>query len=361
VYKVFFLETQEEIVILEPRWRERISELRILDHKNLLVCPGCQQPVRVRAGKYRRWHFAHKHLENCLFARQSPELLEVRALLYDWLIERFGIEKVIIEKNLPGLPRPMDAWVQSGESGYGYWIFDTRLSPELRSMLKQVLEGQNLKVNWLFTVNLLNEDEFYPGRLHLTTTEREFLRPSTIDTVAEAAGEASGLTIHYLDSEKLHLITFRRLQLHHPPQRFAGRKLESSLKEIRALTGTGEFIHPVEVDRISRYQKEASAAQQRFTRQEQFLRSISEKRSLATSSPGEEKPVKPDSTSSDSQKTMTTLPQIENSISEPDQSRDRLPFTREGVCRICGKHTTDWISYFGKTGECICRDCAGKR
>ena len=38
--------------------------------------------AQVRAGEIKRWHFAHKHLQDCPLQHESPQILQARALLY---------------------------------------------------------------------------------------------------------------------------------------------------------------------------------------------------------------------------------------------------------------------------------------
>lgn len=43
--------------------------------------------------------------------------------------------------------------------------------------------------------------------------------------------------------------------------------------------------------------------------------------------------------------------------STADSSWDELLREPEGTCQYCGKKTTEWVWFFGKTGMCVCRDC----
>ena len=99
MYKAVHGQEGREIVILDSHWAKGIESLRALDQQDLLVCQGCKQPVRVRAGDIRRRHFAHKQLLTCAYGRESPVLLTARAVLYDWLVTKFG-EKVTVEKKV---------------------------------------------------------------------------------------------------------------------------------------------------------------------------------------------------------------------------------------------------------------------
>ena len=110
MYKARHRPSGDDIIILDPRWMAQLDHLRVLDKQDALVCPGCEQPVRVRAGKIKRWHFAHTHPETCPFRRQSPELLKTRAVLYAWLVGKFGERAVTLEKIAADVhfPRPID-------------------------------------------------------------------------------------------------------------------------------------------------------------------------------------------------------------------------------------------------------------
>jgi hypothetical protein len=184
MYKVLHLSSRQEINLLDRRWRDQIEYLRTLDRRDLLACPGCEQPVRVRAGRFRRWHFAHKHLQNCPFERASLELLAARAMLYERLADQFGSQAVVIEKwiELPGLPRPFDAWVEAGGRAFAYWIFDRRLPPDQRADLNTAFQEAGARVNGLFVSEMLHPEQGLIGnRLYLTTTERAFIDQSSFD------------------------------------------------------------------------------------------------------------------------------------------------------------------------------------
>lgn len=354
MYKVLQIQDQVEITILQQRWKNQVELLRQWGEANVLVCPGCRQPVRIRAGKVRRWHFAHKHLANCPLAGQSVELLTARALVYDWITAFTGEECVSIEKDIAGLPRPLDLWIETATTRFGVWIFDTRLAPELRQTLRTSLEGQGLRVLWLFTLTMLHEDELVPGRLHLTTTEREFLRTSALDAAAEASGEAAGQSLHYLDLQQERLLSFRRLHLEHPPQRYRGRKNEHPLAEIQWLLEAAEPLHPGEAELLKRFTREAAAGRERLRRQEAFLARVHPPQrrlggDLERFSRSEEKAPAP---------SPEIVQEDHQTPPPPPPESGRQPFARQGVCIQCGKLTSDWVRFFGKTGECVCRACA---
>jgi competence CoiA-like predicted nuclease len=95
VYGAVHTNSGEQVVILDAQWRSRLNDLRNLCSADRLMCPVCRQPVWTRAGTQRRWHFAHKHLSDCPSSRELPELLQARAVLYEWLVAKFGTGAVV--------------------------------------------------------------------------------------------------------------------------------------------------------------------------------------------------------------------------------------------------------------------------
>lgn len=332
MYKAVHQPSGQEIIILDTRWMQQIEYLRSLDTKDALVCPGCEQPVRVRAGKIKRWHFAHKHLANCPFEKESPVLLKARAVLYEWLVGKFDVEHVSIEKRLdePSFHRHIDCWVEKEEQVIAYWIFDRRLPPVERSNLFSGFKKMEVSIIWVFASDLLRVDfVMMQDRLHLTTTERAFVRKSEFDRAWQTHFEQLGGSLHYLDADRETLTTYRNLSVVHMPQLYTGRRLEHPIAEILISSNTGEFVHPGEIDqlqsRIKEIEHQKDEAEERLQQARDFFR--------RTPQPETQPPKK------------------------KNHPQSKKPFERWGTCRFCGTETADWITYFGETKECICRKC----
>jgi hypothetical protein len=218
MFKAIDRRSREEIVILDARWRERVAQLRALATQDVLVCQGCEQPVRVRTGKVRRWHFAHKHLENCSYGYELPTLLQIRGVLYEWLVGHFGGE-VAIERKVDDVrfPRPVDCWVETGRASFAYWIIESRTMPQVREELRAGAAQLNAQMNWVLASEMLRPDADIADQVHLTTTEREFIQPSEYDEIAWAT-HACGLgSLHYLDPDERTVTTYRGLYPHSLP------------------------------------------------------------------------------------------------------------------------------------------------
>jgi hypothetical protein len=289
----------------------------------------------VRAGKVKRWHFAHKHLHNCPFERESLELLETRAVLYEWLIEKFGEDYVTIEKTLEvsAPPRHVDCWIEKDNQTFAYWIFDRRMPPDERHQLESSFAQLAMQVNWVFVADLLRvEQDMMQDRLHLTTTERAFIQKSEFDAAWQTHFEQLGGSLHYLDADGKTLKTFRNLDVVHKPQLYRGKHLEHPLADVSASSVTGEFVHPGEIERLQKRQREIEhqkwEAEERLRKAREFF---------------------------------GQAPKNETQSREPEQpASSSHPFERSGTCKFCGTETSDWITYFGPTKECICRNCKDK-
>ncbi|MBC8508783.1 MAG: hypothetical protein ISR58_15670 [Anaerolineales bacterium] len=341
MYKVLHKSSGQEITILDSRWRAQVDYLKSLDKQDDLICPGCEQPVRVRAGKVYRWHFAHKHLQNCPFERESLLLLQTRAVLYKHLASKFGDENVAVEKKLdsPEFPRHIDCWVEKDDQCFAYWIFDQRMPPDERSNLKSCFGKLDSVVNWVLAAEMLRVDLIHSNRVHLTTTERAFINRTDYDLAWQTHITQLGGSLHYLDADCESFITYRNLELSHAPQLYAGKRIETKLSDMLVSLNNGEFVHPGEGEKLRQRQNEISTekkmADQRLHQAAEFLRKISSKHPKSYSKKSAS------STRGDNPRIL-------------DTSR---PFAREGACKFCGTITSDWVTYNGKTKRCICRQC----
>jgi len=334
MYKAINIQDGTSITILDPRWVSAINYLRGLDAQDLLVCQRCKQPMRIRAGEVRRWHFAHKHLLNCPYGQESLALLDARAVLYEWLVSKFG-DQVTIEKhvNAAEFERPIDCWVEQGTNSVAYWIMDKAIRPDDRESLRAGFGRLKATVNWLFAASMLRPDESQAESIHLTTTEREFMQHTVYDEVV--SGELEGKSLHYLDSDQRTLTTFRGLRLIHSPQLFKGHKLSHAIAEILVAPEKGEFVHPGEHEQWQEYRRQQAELEKKHREAEKSLESVPRTRPAVR--PGWRELVEGKPQASD----------------QPAQSIYQI----EGVCEFCGKRTTDLWYYDGKTRLGKCRTC----
>jgi hypothetical protein len=335
-----------EIIILDPGWRNQLSALRSLDRQDALACPYCLQPVRVRAGNYKRWHFAHKHLENCRYENESPVLLQTRAVLYDWLAEKFGPQSVTLEKQLEHavLPRHIDCWVKSGKHYFAYWIFETRKSPIIRDMVLSGFARVTAKVNYLFIADLMNRDPLRRDHLYLTTTERAFMVESSFDRFSHENHTNRGKSLQYLDPNTRTLYTYRGLQMYHSPQLYRGTLISDSLSDVKISLTSGELIYPIEADLMQ-------------SPKEQLKELGAGGKSMATYLPRHfrKRPFPEQSTGKLSQLPTPDLGSYrmsQDDLSVGDRDQEQLP-----QCVFCGRVTGDYWYHDRTTNTCKCRAC----
>jgi hypothetical protein len=339
MFKALNIQNDAEVVIIDPKWARDIENLRAMDRQNNLVCQGCREPVRVRAGEERRYHFAHKHLLNCAYSDESAALREGRAVLYEWLSSKFG-DCVTIEKKVDGydLFRPVDCWVEKDNKIFAYWIFDTALGPEKREQIMNCFCDLKIRENYVFTAGMLRKDSDRSSCIHLTTTEREFMKWSIYD------GVTSRQSLHYLDTQLHKISTFRGLHIIHRPQVFQGFEISNDLSQVQVSPKNGEFVHPGEHERLRQYEEEKTAEERRRKEDQ-------ERRHLLMSSfqvPSNRSPASP----------WTSV--TRTSVKVPVTSQEKPfshPAEKAGVCIFCGVNTTDWWTHDGNTGQCKCKSC----
>lgn len=325
MFKALNARDRKEVVILDPKWLGALTQLRELDRQDILLCQGCKQPVRVRAGEQRREHFAHKHLANCKYEDESAALRDCRAVLYQWLLSKFG-ENVSIEKQIDGinLIRPIDCWVTKGSKIFAYWIFDSAMTPEKRRDLEKIVTKLGVQFHWVFDLRLLKTKQDCPEEIILSTTERYFIRESKYDALySDELFRVSG-TLHYLDSENRTLTTFRGTSLCHAPQIYKGNKMTNEMEKILISPNNGEPVHSGEHEKFKEYENkkrttgafESTRLEIPFTRRES---------------------------------------QVAIDSMQSSQRHDLL--NKSGKCIFCGEVTYDWWDYDGTTGHCRCRTC----
>lgn len=334
-------QTGEAIISVDLRWAGAVSTLRDWSQRGLLRCPGCQQPVLLRAGQHRIWHFAHQHKANCTYGEESLALLQARASLYRWLQAKYANRRgvtVTVEHDLqhPAVPRPVDVWVAG--HNHAYWLIEQTLKPDLRDDLLYAFRDTEIPVQWLFLRTMLRQDNDKPDHLHLTTTERDLLKRSPYDEPHHPHGQS----IHYLDSQTQRVLTIRGAHLVHPPQQFTGTWLEAPLEALLLHPRTGELVHPGEPEQLEAFQAERQARRQQLNHQRP--RPIT---TAPTPTPPNHIPPRP----------LPSLPPEER------PARTAMPpvTTPVGQCVYCGQHTSDWWDYDGKTGTCKCNDCLNQR
>jgi hypothetical protein len=341
MYKAIHAQSGAEIIILSPFWKKKINQLREMDAQDILVCQGCRQPLRVKAGEIKRPHFAHKHLQACSFGVETPEILNARAVLYGWLERQFG-ESVTLEKLPQGvdLPRAIDCWVDAPGGAMAYWIIEAGIKLEPRLTIKSAIDQLKVHAHWICLSSMLHVEKKEFQSLLLSPTERAFLQTTPYDEMEAGAG-VPGATLHYLDAQTEILTTYRALTLFHRPNWYKGLRKTTKLEKILASRLDGGFIHPGEMTRLSTIREKKKRLE---TRRQKFLEQETSRQVHLSADP----PVYP----------------RRSLLSEPVREEARqADFVDPLPCETCGQITSDyWSVFYAASGRklCRCRDCLEK-
>lgn len=343
MYKSISIAGKEEIIILDPKWENQIDLLRWMDKNDQLICQGCKQPVRVKAGikRIRQWHFAHKHLLGCSYGKESPQILLARAALYKLLQSKFR-DQVTIEKKLDfsRLPRPIDCWVSHKGKIFAYWIIDSGIRYQSRLDIKNELIKHNAQPNWVFVSEMLNRDPITEDTLWLSPTERDFLLHSEYveilfkDFHLKDWGEKS---IHYLDAKNELITTYRSLSLLHSPNVFSGNSTSHSLSDIKISPKTGEFVHPGEYEFLQESRRQRKKYDLEKNQEEERMRNMRKLINISDNKLLKKKEAE-------------------------ENNEYNYPRMEDAECIYCGQITTNWWHIFTKDGKrmCKCKDCRDK-
>jgi hypothetical protein len=350
VYKAVHRQNGEEILTLSLAWRERKDELRALDHADLLLCQGCLQPVRLKAGRFKRVHFAHKHLQGCSYGEASSRLLAARALLYEKLSLCFP-GRIDAEWKPPELvmPRPVDLVFRPESGGLViYWLADTLLKYETRLQLREAFKKLGARIIWVLGDNLIRPDPNHPAWNLLSPFERDCLSQTRYDEIGKENRlfqAEFGSTLHYLDDENARLITYRSLERVHAPNVFSGSREVHLLKEID-LDEDGEFVHPGEGKALAASQAARGRQVERVRRWLQPGRPASSPQQTGGLAPFE----------------AQDKPRMSQMKTQPDPVKDHSVLREQVTCIFCGRLTDDWWSAWTEDGARLgkCRDCLDK-
>jgi len=357
MFKAVHQSTGEEIISLDAKWVDDVAVLRKMDRQDILVCQECKQPLRLRAGTQKRWHFAHKHKINCTYGQESPALLQARALLYARLVTAFG-DKVTLEKKMEGLelPRAIDCWVEREQGNLAYWIIDGGIKRDQRDVLKRTLVSTGAKINWVFVAALLHPGEDASNTVHLSQLQRQFQQASTYNALYGGHIKVPS-TIHFLDGNTGTLTSYRALRLKHPPQLFAGHRHQHPLSDTLVAPKTGEFVHPGEREQWHAYQEEQARLRQE--QQEQKTRAAKERieREKVWRQQHRELMQRQQTSVPETWvRQKTTSPTISNQISPQLPLFSPSSQKPKPTCIFCGEQTDDWYFRDNK-GFCRCNQC----
>ncbi|WP_459500749.1 competence protein CoiA [Bacillus sp. C1] len=99
-----------EVHLLENREEQELLAMR---KKERFFCPGCRREVQLKLGKQKRWHFAHKKVEQCLVSSEPESAYHMRGKeqLYRWF--RAQGFQVKVEHFLPEIRQRPDLFIET--------------------------------------------------------------------------------------------------------------------------------------------------------------------------------------------------------------------------------------------------------
>lgn len=347
MFKSLHTQTSEEIIILDQYWNSStIEDLRTKGRDNRLACPVCKQPVHVRAGEKKRWHFAHKNLSDCPLRHESPDVLQARSLLYRWLKSKFG-NKVTIEKHFPAskLPRPLDCYVElSVDKIFGYWILEKGIRS--RFPLQHELMELKVDITWVFLSSMLRIDEEKLTSVHLSPTERDF----TYSSIYHEIYSSYDKSLNYLDINDHSVTTLRGLHCVHLPQEYKfAVKLKDFFTNLLISSKNGEFVYKGEYEQLLEHQKAIQAEQQRQEKERQRQNEIRKQHYEQQ----KKEWYSPKGFVAPANCTLTQPNRIEN-----PQTSINDDFNKAYQCSVCGTLTPNWTTLDLATNTCVCsREC----
>ena len=349
MFRAIHIKGNREITSIDPMWDKNLSNLRKISRSGDIVCPGCKQPVVVKAGMIRIRHFAHREKSNCHYHSGSSALLSARAILYEYLCGKFG-NIVTIEKEFEKDEnlRPIDCFVESADTKIAYWIFDKNVRPEKRYKIRSAIQRKTPNIVWIFLSSFIRGN--MENEIQLSTTERSFLKKTQYDISRK--GYRIGYTLHFLDPKKEQLLTYRLLRNTHGPQIYHGVLRRNRISEVLVLRITGEFVHPGEHEE---YEKIEERKEEKRKRDKELI-------------------VEREREKGSSNIEFKTLIDIEANETDVDKIDDKLEFDEKSIefidkikiektiCEFCGKEKefSEWWSRNGKKNTCKCNDCARK-
>jgi hypothetical protein len=344
-------EDHKQVILLREDGIDAAEALRTQAREDRIVCEVCAQPVRVRAGMERTWHFAHRTREHCPKAQESLDLIECRALLYGWLRVRFP-DAVQLEKVLPGLPRPVDCWVdRPGKPPLAWWLVTAGLKPEVRDQIAKGFRESGALPHYVFLARMLTPDPDLHSGFILGTTERDLMRPSSYGDLYGGLSRS----LHYLDGATRRLATCRGLIPVHAPQGFCADLQVHALEEVRILPSTGEFVHPGEAERLT---AALEAARQKEVQRQETLRAAHQAEQERAARLAAKAALAPRMRALAPPPTQASALTLSPALPSPQPPLTALPVVELFTCRVCGCQTQDWVIRYGNTGECKCRSCA---
>jgi len=344
MFKAIDTQNRTEIIIIDKKWdKHAIDPLRKKGQAKQIICPQCKQPVIVKAGEIKQWHFAHRDTGTCPLRNESEHVLLGRTFLYHWLCAKYP-GKVTLEKEISGLdlPKLLDCHVTT-DSGkqFAYWILESGFRSH--RAIKDLFYGQDVFIHFVFLSNMIRHVKSDSiSSLALTPTERSFAYVSEYNSLYTDHFLLNA-ALTYLELSSRCLITFRGLGCIHKPQVYSYKqKLVEKLDNILISPQNGEFVYPGEYEK-----RKSLLAKSDYEKRKPLLAKLSQMND-------DSRPTKKNEHHSKQKFKLSMSPKLSSNETESDP----LAYLhKEYPCKKCGKQTKEWVKLDMSTNYCICHQC----
>ncbi|MCA0989979.1 competence protein CoiA [Pseudalkalibacillus hwajinpoensis] len=131
----------------------RLDELIQLRRSTSYFCPGCRQPVVMKLGEKRTWHFAHYGAHTCetQWERESNEHLTGKLQLYEWLKKDYS--NVEVEYFLTKTNQRPDLFLPHSQTAIEYQC--SSIDDKLLTKRTLSYESANIHVQWILSAKRL--------------------------------------------------------------------------------------------------------------------------------------------------------------------------------------------------------------
>jgi len=363
----------DSVISLDSRWDHGVGLLRRRCRDDEILCPECQQPVRLRAGSIRRRHFAHLSRSDCPLARESVEVLAARAMLYRLLQRIFG-DKVSVEEPIPGkVNERADVVVTLDDHKAAYFIVPRQITRDRDAFVKS-REKAYQYVHWILLPRLLKKAPKKDNEFLLSTTARDLASCAGAEALYPVKHDLKLGSLCYLYHKHDRLVLLRGLRCVHGPNVF---RMKSGLKlppeEVTADTDTGQLMSAREwtdlvewrnaedVRRQEAERQRVEAAAREQERQARVAAELAAQRQAAITAMKAAAEQARATREARAVAWQTRHARVAESSHEAayGQRTVNTPFPareeRTLVCHVCKKRVAKWV--YEQFDGCLCWDC----
>jgi hypothetical protein len=349
--------TAERVTSIDPQWNGCVEQLRQWARDGRLVCPGCEQMLWLRTGELRRRHFAHRQAAECPLDKESPEVMEAKAQLYEWLMSKYpGKVALDVDLKISGWEKPADLVLSAdARLQFVYFVFD-RQQRHREALLRWSCDRH---VQFIHTESTHDRTR---KRIKLTALQRECIAWTEYDEPMTWGGGH----LYFVDTRTSRLSIYRGLACVHEPNVYSwGVERTGPLQTALIRPKTGELVFAADVETRQaalREEQEREARQHEEPRKEEErkARDREERRRERERIDREFQERIRITAESAASRTVDVIPAQQKPIApSPEPVPPPATINLQGPfrCESCGVETMEWSSASPAQGTCVCKHC----